>query len=87
MTELFFVVSVFTAALVLAVTYIMELEEKNKVLKDKLNESKQHIQERDAIIDLLTDIRDQRDIYKRFSLMILPWCIINQLEELWDIII
>ena len=58
MTELFFVVSVFTAALVLAVTYIMELEEKNKVLKDNLNESKQHIQERDAIIDLLTDIRD-----------------------------
>jgi len=58
MTELFFVVSVFTAALVLAVAYIMELEEKNKALKDQLNESKQHIQERDAIIDLLTDIRD-----------------------------
>lgn len=58
MTESLFVVAVFIAALVVALIDIMELEEKNRVLKSQLKESKQRIQERDAIIDLFTDIRD-----------------------------
>ena len=58
MTESLFVVAVFIAALVVALIDIMELEENNRVLKSQLKESKQRIQERDAIIDLFTDIRD-----------------------------
>ena len=58
MTESLFVVAVFIAALVVALIDIMELEEKNRVLKSQLKESKQRIQERDAIIDLFTDVRD-----------------------------
>lgn len=58
MTESLFVVAVFIAALVVALIDIMELEEKNRVLKSQLKKSKQRIQERDAIIDLFTDIRD-----------------------------
>lgn len=58
MTELLFVVAVFIAALGVALIDIMELEEKNRVLKYRLKESKKRIQERDAIIDLFTDIRD-----------------------------
>lgn len=58
MTDLVIVAVLLTAVLGLAVIDIMGLEERNRVLEDQLNESKQRIKERDAIIDLFTDIRD-----------------------------
>lgn len=81
MTDLVIVAVLLTAVLGLAVIDIMGLEERNRVLEDQLNESKQRIKERDAIIDLFTDIRDQRDIYKRFLFQSYYWCIINQKER------
>lgn len=58
MTELYIVTVLLVVALGIAIIDIMKLEKKIWNLKDRLEESEDKVRQRDAIVDLFTDMRD-----------------------------